>query len=275
MNSYRPVSNISFMSKILEKCACQQLLHHLLINNLYSEHQSAYRANHSCETALVKIADDIFKAVDQNTSVLVVLLDFSSAFDTIDHELLLHKLYTFFGIRDNALQWFRSYLKDRKFFVKIGDVFSKGGDLDCGVPQGSILGPVLFTLYSQDIKGVIENHGLNYHMFADDVQLYLPYSGNTSNLSALQSCLKDIIQWSKQNSLKLNDAKTKFLNISMKNCKHTVNQITLFGTTFVAELNAKNLGFVLDPKLSCRTKLTRFVRSVILCWEIFGEFHPS
>ena len=112
MKNYRPVSNLSFLSKILEKVVLRQLSNHLLTNNLFYSHQSAYRAGHSTETALLKIVNDL-SALDEDKVSLLSLLDLSAAFDTIDHSILLSRLSYSFGISDTVLDWFTSYFTDR------------------------------------------------------------------------------------------------------------------------------------------------------------------
>ena len=146
LSNYRPVSNIPFTAKILEKVAVQRLVNHLEKNALLEEYQSAYRTLHSTETALLRVYHDITSALDNNFSVLFAMLDLSAAFDTIDQVQLLQVLHTEFGIEGRALSWFRSYLDDRTQRVKIGPHSSCYTPLECGVPQGSVLGPVMFTL---------------------------------------------------------------------------------------------------------------------------------
>ena len=256
LSVYRPVSNIPFMSKVIEKCGLTQLYHHLQSFNLLISKQSAYRANHSCETALLKVYDDILTTLDTDTSIILVLLDFSSAFDTIDHDLMLIKLKNDFGMQDTAINWFKSYLNNRCFRVKIDDFLSKGESVMFGIPQGSILGPVLFTLYTQEVGKIIESHGLKFHMFADDIQIYHHYSGSMSQLSTIKACLHDVKCWAKMNHLKLNDNKTKFINVALKSFKHDLVNIQLFNETIPVELQAKSLGFIFDKRLSLCDQIT-------------------
>ena len=260
LSHFRPVINISFISKILEKCALLQLLQHLEDNQMLTEKQSAYRINHSCETALIKIFDDIMTDVDRDTSVVVTLLDFSSAFDTINHELMVSKLEHLYGLKGTVLKWFRSYLSNRKFCVKIKDCLSEGQKSLYGVPQGSILGPVLFILFLQDSMKIIQSYGFKFHLFADDIQIYVPLSKSKAEVSALQSCLKDISIWTKNNFLKLNQSKTKFLNIHSKNCSSKIEQIEILTEVFQIEPQAKNLGFVIDSKLSLSVQISNVCR---------------
>ena len=121
----------------------------------------------------------------------------------------------------------------------------------------SILGPTIFNLYLQPLASIIESHGLNYHIFADDIQIYTPYSGTPSQISKFKSCLDDIAAWSQQNYLKLNDKKTKFLNINVKNSKVILDNIDLFKQNFVSEPSVKSLGFLIDNKLSCKNQISK------------------
>ena len=143
-------------------------------NDLYEEYQSSYRKLHNTETALVSVHDDILRAIDDNNlCILLIMLDLSAAFDTVDHEILLRRLSCMLVISGSALQWFRSYLTDRKQKVVVNDVFSKSTSLTCRVPQGSVLGPILFTIYMLPLGEIKRSHGVQFHMYADDCQLYI------------------------------------------------------------------------------------------------------
>merc|ERR1712243_226489 len=161
----------SFLSKLLEKVVLNQLNAHLSANNLLNPFQSAYRQFHSTETTLLHILNDLLLATDSGKVSLLTLLDLSSAFDTIDHTILLKRLHHTFGISDVALSWFTSYLSDRKQTVLINNIHSKPTLLTCGVPQGSVLGPVLFTLYTSSLSSIIKSHSIKHHSYADDTQL--------------------------------------------------------------------------------------------------------
>ena len=147
-NNYRPVSNLPFVSKLLERVVLQQLVQHLNANNLLDPFQSAYRHGHSCETALLRVLNDVLCSTDRGDLSLLVLLDLSAAFDVIDHELLLSRLQNEMGITGTALRWFSSYLVDRTQHVVVKQASSQSTLLNCGVPQGSVLGPILFSIYT-------------------------------------------------------------------------------------------------------------------------------
>ena len=165
------MSNLSFLSKILEKVVLRQLLNHLLTNNLFNSHQSAYRAGHSTETALLKIVNDLLSALDEDKVSLMSLLDLSAAFDTIDHSILLSRLSYSFGISDTVLAWFTSYLTDRIQTISVNGSKYLPAPLHYGVPQGSVLGTILVVLYTQPLSKIIQHHSLYHHNFSDDNQL--------------------------------------------------------------------------------------------------------
>ena len=179
MKNYRPISNLPFVGKLLERCVIDQLLEHIRTNNLMEPLQSAYRPHHSTETALLRVRTDILKAMDNQEVACLVLLDLSAVFDMVDHKILLERLENYFGITGTALRWIRSYLTNQSQRVVIGDTNTTGAkssgiSLECGVPQGSALGPILFTLYTSPL-GQICSSKVHYHLYADDQQLYLSF----------------------------------------------------------------------------------------------------
>ena len=169
MKNYRPVSNIAFMSKVIELAVSTRLSSYLRDFDLQEDFQSAYKKFHSTETALLHVKQDIIQEIDQKKAVLFVLLDLSSAFDTRDHSILLARLQTDYGIQDTALQWLKSYLTGRTSRVSVKAKYSKPHTLKNGVPQGSVLGPLLFTMYIRPVGDILKRHGLRYHLYADDI----------------------------------------------------------------------------------------------------------
>ena len=196
MSSYRPISKLSFVSKVLEKHIAIQIQHHMETHNLFDTFQSAYRPHHSCETAIVRIQDDIMKSLDSHKYVILVLLDLSSAFDSGDHDILMNKLYKI-GVRGRAYSWVKSYLSLRTQAVEIGEAMSETVHLHCGVPQGIVLGPLLFNIYCIDLADVFRDHSVHYHMYADDTQLYVefpngPLEHSTSDAERMSRCITDV-----------------------------------------------------------------------------------
>ena len=215
--NYRPVSNLSFVSKLIERIICVQLVDHFKENDLYEIFQSAYRQFHSTETALLRVQNDILQAVDSDGGAILVLLYLSAAFDTIDHEKLLDLLDYSFGIKGDALKWFKSYLQDRTQAVQIGFSTSELVTLKYGVPQGSVLGPILFTMYTTPLGNIIRNHSLDFHLY--DTQLYISFKpcdsiSRQTVISQVEACIKDIKIWMTNNLLELNDDKTELIIIT-------------------------------------------------------------
>ena len=214
--NFRPVSNLSYFSKLLERCVLYQLNQYLDRNKMFSEFQSAYRKLHSCETALTKITDDILRFLDKGKCVFILFLDLSAAFDTIDHAILLNILQSKFGFSGQVFKWFESYLSSRQYKVEIGKSLS---DIMCilfGVPQGSILGPILFVLYLSELDKIARLFGLKVHCFADDTQLYIAFEALDiiPTVETIEMCLESIKRWMTKMFLKLNEDKTQLLVIS-------------------------------------------------------------
>ena len=157
----RPVSNLCLIAKILEKLVLSQVSSYLNSHNFYNTCQSAYRPGHSTETALLKVANDLFLSLNTGNISVLALLDFSSAFDTIDHPILVHRLHTDFGFTDTVLQWFSSYLTDRTHYVSLCNHCSAFTPVHSGVPPGSVLGPMLFTMYIKPCLPLL-THTLSY-----------------------------------------------------------------------------------------------------------------
>ena len=212
LKNYIPVSNLSFLSKVLEKIVLSQLLDHLTHNHLLNPHQSAYRQSHGTETALLRIVNDILLGFDNDKVALLALLDPSAAFDTNDHSILLSRLQTF-GISGTVLNWFQSYLLDRGQSVYVKGASSKPSVLSFGVPQGSVLGPILFVLYASPVSDVISRHTMSHESFADDTQVHqsAPIDGIAGLMARTRECISDLKVWMTQNKLQLNDEKTELL----------------------------------------------------------------
>ena len=170
LKNYRPVSNLSFISKVLERIVYSQILAHLTQNKLTETFQSAYKEKHSTESALLRVFSDLAKGIDEGNISTLALLDLSAAFDTIDHSILLKRLEISFGIKKKALNWLLTYLSNRLQTVKTENIKSSAIPIKHGVPQGSVLGPLLFTLYISPLTEEIKAHNFSYHQYADDTQ---------------------------------------------------------------------------------------------------------
>ena len=203
LKNYRPISNLPFLSKILEKVILYKLLSHLQENNLSNSFQSVYRAGHSTETVLLRIVNYILSTLDNDNISVLLLLDLSAAFDTTDHQILLSLLNSVFGIQSTALQWFQSYLSDRYQSTSVNNSSSSPSQLMYGVPQCSVLGPILFVLHTTPLSDIIANHSVNHQLFADDTQLQksAPLSEETNHTKELNACTDDIKTWLAENQL--------------------------------------------------------------------------
>ena len=265
LSNYRPVSNISFMSKLIEKVVLLQLNDHLLSNELYDSYQSAYRASRSTETALIRIINDLLLASDSGQVSLLTLLDLSAAFDTIDHSILLTRLHDSFGISKTVLSWFQSYLSGRTQTVSVNGILSSPATLDCGVPQGSVLGPVLFSLYTTPLADIISNHSINHHFYADDTQLYT--SDTPENIDSLfriiSDCFTDIQNWMTKNKLQLNGGKTEAMLVGTNNklSKIESQSFQLGDNTIPLASSVKNLGVSIDNTLSMQSFVSSTAQS--------------
>uniref|UniRef100_A0A674PN03 Reverse transcriptase domain-containing protein n=1 Tax=Takifugu rubripes TaxID=31033 RepID=A0A674PN03_TAKRU len=225
--------------------------------------QSGFRAHHSTETALLKVTNDLLIASDHGLVSMLVLLDLSAAFDTVDHSILLQRLEHVIGIKGTALDWFRSYLSDRYQFAHVHGVPSSYSRVSHGVPQGSVLGPILFTLYMLPLGNIIRQHGINFHCYADDTQLYLSMKPEeTEKLVKLQTCLKDIKSWMSSNFLLLNPGKTEVMVFGPEPLRDRLDHmITLDGISLTSSLSVRNLGVTFDQNLSFNSHIKLVSRS--------------
>ena len=180
--NYRPVSNLPYLGKIIEWAVCNQITEYTGKTGMAEQYQSAYKAAHSTETALLKVKTDILAAIDRKEAMCLILLDLSAAFDMVNHEMLLNHLKFRFGITDTVLKWIESYLIGRHQSVIISDANdpdqkrSDKARLAQGVPQGSVLGPILFTLYIAPLGDICRKHRVIFHSYTDDQQNYLSFS---------------------------------------------------------------------------------------------------
>ena len=197
-------------------------------------------------------------------AVLLVLLDLSAAFDTVDHSVLLRRLQTSFGISGAPLDWFKSYLSARRQRVSIPGALSGSLPLDWGVPQGSCLGPLLYIIYSSKLFNIIERHLPNSHCYADDSQIYLSFkpddlSSQQNAITATQNCIDDIRSWMEHDKLLLNDEKTEFLVIGTRQqlSKVNISSITVRNSAIMKSSVVRNLGSYIDDKLSMNSHINK------------------
>ena len=265
----------------------QRLNSHMDLNNMHETMQSAYKKHHSTETVLLYIQNDILNSIDQHKVVLLVLLDLSAAFDTIEHELLINRLSSRLGLSGCVLDWFRSYLKNRSQRVKLDNVLSDHTLLRHGVPQGSVLGPILFSIYVLPLCYIIKKYGISYHTYADDTQLYLSFKKNSAESEAyhtgrIQTCIKEIRLWMSQNFLKLNENKTEFIVFGTTVQLSKLKSSTLIVGDSSVNLSSKvrNLGAIFlqqnEAYQSCKYCLPKSAQSTLEYWQnskIFKSRH--
>ena len=244
-----------------------RLSDYLRENNLLDSRQSAYRAHHSVETLLVNLSNDILMEMDLGRITVLVSLDLSSTFDTVHHDILLNILSSL-GIQDVVLDWLKSYLTDRQQVMYINGTQSDPISLNCGVPQGSVGGPMLFSIYLSELRDVLSRHHIRYHCYADDVQIYVSFVPNQQNASSaiqkLESCLVDVIQWMGSHSLKLNNDKSEMILLGSVAhlAKVKVSHINIGNCKIKPSVVCKNLGVTFDSAMSMSNQVSNICKSV-------------
>ena len=273
--NYRPVSNLMFVSKLIERVVDIRLREQLVRNKLQSEKNYGYEKHHSTELLLLKVVNDLYQSFDENIPSVLVLLDLSAAFDTVDHDKLLEILESEIGIEGVALSWFRSFLKGRTQKVKIGDEYSELSELFYGVAQGSVLGPILFKIYIRSFYSHVAVTEFNVEGFADDHQLIKQFLVAFQKKALGQNivdCLRHIGKWMNEYFLKLNETKTKILIMAPPSIQL---QIVIRGIFIGNECirfvdSAKNLGIILDNILSFESQINNLVK---VCFITLKKLH--
>ena len=255
-SDFRPISLLPTFSKILEKSANVQIVAYLQKYSLLDPYQSAYKKNHSTNTALLKITDDILDAIDDSEITLLIFLDFSKAFDTVNHKILIEKL-KILGFQNDTCDWINSYLCNRYQMVVVGEEKSDWIQIENGVPQGSILGPLLFTILVSDMRRHIWDG--SYHQYADDTDLLFETNIDNVNetIAKANNVLEKINTYCNDNFLNLNAGKSKFMFIGSKPAIKKLENTVLFdiqinGSNLERVKLAKNLGVTFDEVLSWR-----------------------
>jgi hypothetical protein len=257
--NYRPISNLSYFSKVIERAVSYQIVQFLESNNLLDPQQSAYRNFHSCETAILSVLNHSLLAMDSKCVTILVLLDLSAAFDSVHHSILSQRLRKC-GITDLAHDWIMSYLSGRTQTVVFAGHESSPISVSCGVPQGSVLGPLLFLIYLTGLRDVISPFSINYTLYADDLQLYVsaPVSHLPFTILNMQDCVVAIKAWMAGSLLTLNDSKTECLLMGtpamLKKC--TVTHLRIGSIDVPFSTSVRDLGVIVDQNLDLKSHIS-------------------
>jgi Reverse transcriptase (RNA-dependent DNA polymerase) len=261
LKDYRPISILPALSKALEKIMKDQIVSFCNERGLLNQFQSGFRSGHSTTTALLKITDDVAMDMDKNLMTILVLLDFSKAFDTVNFKLLCQKLRNLFRFSESAIKLIKSYLTGRSQCVFANGALSSFLPVTQGVPQGSILGPLLFSLFINDISSCIKFS--NYHIYADDVQIYLSgrEGGIASVINQINSDLASVSHWSTENGLCLNSQKTQVMAIHRNPCS-VLPPVKIGDTIMPYSTKVKNLGVIMNCNLTWNDQISSIVSGV-------------
>ncbi|KAF7236044.1 putative RNA-directed DNA polymerase from transposon BS [Varanus komodoensis] len=272
--NYRPVANIPFLGKLLERVVVGQLQALLDETDYLDPFQFGFRPGYGTESALVSLYDDLCREKDRGSASLLVLLDLSAVFDTINHGIFLDRLAGL-GVGGTALQWFCSYLNDQFQKVVLGDCGSAPWQLCHGVPQESILSPLLFNIYMKPLGEVIRRCGLQNHQYTDDTQLYLLFSTNPGEaVAVLNRCLAEVMGWMRANKLKLNPDKTEVLLVGGSGFGEGELNLVLNGVALPLRDKVHSLGVLLDPELSLEAQVTAVARSAFFQLQLIHQLRP-
>ena len=274
MNNYRPISVLPLFSKLFERIMHSRLVNFFEQNDILFEYQFGFRKKYNTNLALSYLIDTIIQANEQQNFVLGLFLDFSKAFDTVNHDILLSKL-EYYGIRGTALKWIRSYLCDRTQYVQFNCIKSDYGQITCGVPQGSILGPLLFLIYINDIAHV--SSICKPLLYADDTNMFIA----GKNVNCMVECLNEemlkLVRWLNINRLSLNIEKTHYIIFNLRRSKLTTSRDLLIDGVKITRKNSTLfLGVKLDEKLSwkehvqhIKLKMAKNIGIICKCREKF------
>ena len=274
-SNYRPISILPTVSKILEKIVHKRLYDFMHKCNIFYPNQYGFRRKHSTLHAVTKLVTDIVQSKDKTDSTVSVFLDLSKAFDTINHDILLSKL-EFYGIRGIALNWFKSYLYERKQYVTYNGTQSNTIEMSCGVPQGSVLGPLLFIIYTNDLPDCIEN--ATTILFADDTTIYESASDINYLYRSMNSNLSRLTDWFRGNKLSLNVAKTNYMLFSHHISTDESLELKMADQNIIQTNCSKFLGIHIDDKLKWNIhidKIKSHISSSLFAINKIKHFAPK
>ena len=250
-SNYRPISLTSVVCKIFEKVIRNTIMDHMESNDLFSQHQHGFRKGRSCITQLIEVLDKWTEELDTRHSLDTIYLDFRKAFDTVPHLRLLNKLQAY-GIRGKIYNWIKDFLTDRKQRVVLNGISSDWTTVTSGIPQGSVLGPVLFLIFINDLPEVVENY---IKLFADDTKLYARV-GTDYQRNSLQKDIDSVMNWSDRWQLRFNTSKCKHLHLGPE----TNSQYQMEGRTLERTPEEKDLGVTVDETLKFQSHISTSVK---------------
>ena len=271
--NYRPVNHLLYLSKLIERCVDEQIESHMTKNCLHENSQYAYKKHHNTEMMMLSLTDEVLRGFDDDQATVIIFLDLSAAFDTIDVDKLLQIMHDEIGLGGTVLEWFGSFLKGRTQRVKIEDSYSESEEVPCGAPQGSILGPKCFNINVRSQPRAFERWKLKSSSFADDSngrkKFALKFQFNVITQDIVE-CLKEIVKWSNVHYMKLNPDKTEIILL----CPSSLNkEVIIRGVIYEDECirfstEVKNVGVWLDKNL----KMDKHVNSITShCYKILKD----
>ena len=258
IGNYRPISMLSAFSKIFEKVLHKSIVEHLDSHDILNDSQYGFRKKRSTLHALLNATENVYKALDMKLHTLGIFIDFSRAFDTINHTLLLKKLYHY-GIRGNMLDLLGSYLTDRKQFVSYGGKDSTLLDIVCGVPQGSVLGPLLFIIFINDITSI--SNVASFVLFADDLNLFLSHVCRTTLYRSANQILHNLYGYCISNRLILNFSKCCYIEFGSEEAKDDIF-LGILNHKFEKVKKCKFLGIIINERLNWDDQINQVISQV-------------
>ena len=260
LSNYRPISLLSIFNKLLEKLMYNRLINYLEKNNILFEKQFGFRAHHSTEHSILSIVNKIHQAIEEKSYSCGIFLDFSKAFDTVDHNILIRKLERY-GIRGVANDWFISYLTNRKHYVSLNNTCSNLHNVTCGIPQGSVLGPLLFLIYINDFHN--SSDLFDFYHFADDSNLFYRHKNIIDLQANVNDELNHINTWLCANKLSLNIEKSNFVIFRPYQRKLPIDiNLNIRGKTLKQVEHVKYLGVFIDSNLSCKIHVDHLAKKI-------------